>query len=374
MIYKKFKDKELSMLGMGCMRFPCDKEKNVDIKKTEEIIDFCIKNGVNYFDTAWFYHEGKSEEIIGKILKKYPRESFNIATKLPGLDSLKTRKDVEDLFFGQLEKTGMEYFDFYLIHNVSEDTIDVFENPELGVIDFLKEQVKCGKIKHLGFSAHAELELLEEYLKKYSDILEFCQIQLNWIDWSLQRANKKVELLNSYNIPIWVMEPVRGGKLAALNTEDECKLKKSRPDESIASWSFRFLQGIENVVVVLSGMSDLEQVKDNIKTFSEEKPLNSEEKDILFEIADNILSKKTLMCTNCRYCVDECPMELEIPKLLSAYNRFCLTSNIATREKIEEMTENKKMPDDCIGCRACERKCPQNIKISEIMKDLSQKI
>ena len=374
MIYKKFRDKELSMLGMGCMRFPCDKENKVDIRKTEEIIDFCIKNGVNYFDTAWFYHEGKSEEIIGRILKKYPRESFNIATKFPALDRLKTRKDVEELFFGQLERTGMEYFDFYLIHNVSEDTINVFENPELGIMGFLKDQVKCGKIRHLGFSAHAELELLGEYLKKYSDVLEFCQIQLNWIDWSLQRAKEKVELLNSYNIPIWVMEPVRGGKLAVLSEKDECTLKKLRSDESIAAWSFRFLQGIDNICVVLSGMSDIEQVKDNIKTFSEEKSLNLEENEAVLKIADKILSKKTLMCTNCRYCVDECPIGLEIPKILSVYNRFYLTSNNATRENVAEVTENKKMPDECVGCRACESKCPQNIKISEIMKEFAQKI
>lgn len=371
MIYKSFKDKELSMLGMGGMRFPCDGEGNVDFEKTAELFDMCMKNGINYFDTAWFYHGGKSEEIMGKILAKYPRESFYIADKMPW-DEYEDPQGVEKLFDTQLERTGLEYFDFYLFHNVSEPTIKYYVDEKYGVYDVLMKKKKEGKIKHLGFSTHGGLENIEEFILKYRDDLEFCQIQLNWLDWTLQQAKEKVELLNKYNLPIWVMEGVRGGYLASLSDEDEKMLKDMRPDESIAAWSFRFLQSIPNVTMILSGMSSAEQVEDNIKTFSAEKPLSDVEMSALFGIADKILSKKTLACTNCKYCMSECPQELEIPKLLSLYNKMCLVKDEPSLEKVKEKTE--KLPDLCIGCGACERKCPQNIGIAEIMAEFSEKL
>ena len=367
MIYKEFCEDKLSMLGMGCMRFPCLENGEVDMEKTAELIDLCIKNGVNYFDTAWFYHEGKSEEIIGELLSKYDRSTYKLATKMPWTD-ISSRADVEKIFNTQLEHTKAEYFDYYLIHNVSEDTIDVFNNEEYGIVEFLYEQKKAGKIRHLGFSTHGSIPLMEEFIVKHKDKLEFCQIQLNWLDWTLQNAKEKVELLQRYGLAIWVMEPVRGGKLASLTEADEKLLKAFRPDDSIASWAFRFLQDIEGVVMILSGMSDREQVLDNIKTFSCEQPLSNTERKTVLEIADRILSKKLMTCTSCRYCVSQCPKELDIPKLLRIYNDVYI---MGRELKEKEQAETSK---NCIGCGMCEKKCPQKIKISEFIRDFAEKL
>ena len=371
MIYNKFCDKEISMLGMGCMRFPVLDNGEVDFLKTEELIDLCIKEGVNYFDTAWFYHGGKSEETMGKILKKYKRESFYLATKMPGND-FKSKDEVIALFEKQLKDCQVEYFDFYLFHNVCEDNINIFTDENLGIIDYLKEQKEKGRIKHLGFSTHGSLKLIEEFIKDNRDIIEFCQIQLNWLDWTLQDAKAKVELLQKYNLPIWVMEPVRGGRLAKLSDEDEKNLKDLRPEESVPAWAFRFIQSIPDVKMVLSGMSDKNQLEDNLKTFSENKPLTDKERNIIFKIADKILSKKTLACTDCKYCIEECPKKIEIPKILSLYNNMCLIKKEPDYNTVKEKTNI--LPSECIGCKACEKKCPQGIKISEIMKDFSEQL
>lgn len=372
MIYKQFKDKKLSMLGLGCMRFPCDESGAVDMQKTEEIIDLCMREGVNYYDTAWFYHQGKSEELIGHFLAKYPRDSFYLADKMP-FNQFASFKEVKNTFETQLKRTGMEYFDFYLLHNVSDDTVSIFTDEKLKIVDYLLEQKRVGRIRHLGFSTHASLPVFKDFLAKYHEHLEFCQIQLNWLDWKLQNAKEKVEILNSYGIPIWVMEPVRGGRLAELSAEDEKSLKAFRPEESIPAWAFRFIQGIEGITVVLSGMSALSQVEDNIKTFSKEKPLTEEENAKLLAIADALLSRRTLTCTNCKYCVTECPMELPIPKMLRLFNDKFLVSGGSG--KADSITfPDGKMPSECIACHACEAKCPQKIEIASIMAEFADKL
>jgi len=367
MIYREFESDKLSLLGLGCMRFPCLEDGEVDMEKTAEIVDFCIKSGVNYFDTAWFYHDGKSENIIGEILSAYPRDSYYLADKMPWTD-IQTAKDAENIFWKQLEKTKADYFDYYLLHNVCEENIHTFTDENINIINFLWEQKKQGRIRHLGFSTHGSLELMDSFIKKYRDKLEFCQIQLNWLDYTLQEAGKKVEMLKRYGLPIWVMEPVRGGRLAALSDEDEAVLKAMRSDESIASWSFRYLQGFDGVGMILSGMSSMEQVKDNVKTFSQAKPLSPSEQEVLNNIAEKILEKKILTCTNCKYCINECPKELNIPKLLRVYNDAYL---MGKTEKLEDIDTS---PNNCIGCGMCEKKCPQNIKISQIMKDFSMRL
>ena len=373
MIYTKFADLSLSMLGMGCMRFPTDAMGEVDMEKTEALIDLCIERGVNYFDTAWFYHNGKSEEIMGKLLAKYPRESFYIATKMP-FNKFASRAEVEATFEEQLRRTGMSYFDFYLMHNVSDDTVSIFTDEKLGIAEFLCEQKKAGRIRHLGFSTHGTLPMMESFIGKYRDILEFCQIQLNWLDWQLQKAKEKVALLEKYGLPIWVMEPVRGGKLAKLADADEKMLKDARPDESIPAWAFRFIQSIPNVKMVLSGMSDRAQVEDNLKTFSELRPLSSEEENMLHAIAKNLIEKKTLTCTNCKYCVPECPRGLPIPKLLRIYNDAVLMPGATSVKASAISLPDGKHPADCIGCGACEQKCPQKIEISSVMEAFAAKL
>ena len=374
MVYKKYKDLQLSNLGLGTMRLPnkgIDGDTPIDEEETAKMVDYALKNGINYFDTAWGYHNGQSETVIGKILSKYPRESFYLATKFPGYD-LANMDKVEEIFEKQLEKCKVDYFDFYLFHNVYEKNVDPYLDPQYGILDYLLKQKENGRIKHLGFSVHGSLDVLKKFLNAYGEHMEFCQIQLNYLDYKFQDAKAKVELLNEYKIPIWVMEPLRGGKLAKLPEEQEKKLKELRPDEEIPAWAFRFLQSIPGVTMVLSGMSSMEQLEKNIKTFEEDKPLNEEEMKTLLKIADGMLSGNILPCTACRYCTSHCPKGLDIPKLLSLYNEHKFTGGgFIAPMAISALPDDKK-PSACIGCRSCEAVCPQQLKISEAMKDFAK--
>ena len=376
MIYRDFQGLKLSALGFGTMRLPTigGVYSKIDEKAAAEMFDYAIQHGVNYFDTAWGYHDGESENTDGKILSKYPRESFYLASKFPGYD-LSNFGRVEEIFEKQLKKCRVDYFDFYLFHNVCEMNIDAYLNEEkYGTYSYLMEQKRNGRIRHLGFSAHGSLAVIERFLEKYGKDMEFCQLQINYLDWEFQNAKGKVELLKKYNIPVWVMEPVRGGKLASLAAEDEKKLKAFRPNDSIASWAFRFLQALPEVKVILSGMSDMKQVKDNIKTFEEEKPLNAEESAALDTIAREMLAKTSLPCTACRYCTSHCPKHLDIPELIKLYNEHRFTGGGFIAPMVVSALAEEKRPSACIGCRSCEKVCPQQIKISEMMKDFTARL
>ena len=369
MIYSEFQNKSLSLLGMGCMRFPTLENGKIDEALTEKMVAFAIENGVNYFDTAYPYHNGESELVIGKILKKYPRESFYLADKFPG-HQISSSYDPATVFEDQLKKCGVEYFDFYLLHNVYENSINTYRDERWGIIEYFREQKKNGRIKHLGFSTHGSIETMKSFLDEYAGDMEFCQIQLNYLDWTLQNAKQKCELLASYNIPVWVMEPVRGGKLANLNENDTARLKALRPEESVAAFAFRFLQDIPSVKMILSGMSNMSQLCDNIKTFYEEKPLNAEEKKVIFEIAEGM--KNSVPCTACGYCVAGCPQGINIPQMLEFYNemRIAPTTNITMRiDAIEE----SRQPKSCIGCQSCVNICPQGIDIPTHLADLVER-
>lgn len=374
MVTKEFKDLNLSMLGLGTMRLPVldGDDAKIDEAAVEKMVDYAMEQGINYYDTAWGYHSGNSEIVTGKALSKYPRESFYLATKFPGYD-LSNMPKVEEIFEKQLEKCGVDYFDFYLFHNVCEMNIDAYLDPKYGIDKFLTEQKKNGRIRHLGFSVHGCYDVMKRFLDAYGDHIEFCQIQLNWVDWDFQDAKLKVELLNKLNIPIWVMEPLRGGKLANLSEEYESELKKLRPDEEIPAWSFRYLQGIKGVTVILSGMSDLEQVKKNIETFKTDKPLNEKENAALDGIAKKMLNS-SLPCTSCRYCTSHCPQGLDIPKLIEIYNEHSFTGGGFIAPMLLGTFPEDKKPSACIGCRSCEAVCPQQIKISEAMKDFCEKL
>ena len=376
MIYRDFQGLKLSALGFGTMRLPTigGVYSKIDEKAAAEMFDYAIQHGVNYFDTAWGYHDGESENTDGKILSKYPRESFYLASKFPGYD-LSNFGRVEEIFEKQLKKCRVDYFDFYLFHNVCEMNIDAYLNEEkYGTYSYLMEQKRNGRIRHLGFSAHGSLAVIERFLEKYGKDMEFCQLQINYLDWEFQNAKGKVELLKKYNIPVWVMEPVRGGKLASLAAEDEKKLKALRPNDSIASWAFRFLQALPEVKVILSGMSDMKQVKDNIKTFEEAKPLNAEESAALDAIAREMLAKTSLPCTACRYCTSHCPKHLDIPELIKLYNEHRFTGGGFIAPMGVSALAEEKRPSACIGCRSCEKVCPQQIKISEMMKDFTARL
>lgn len=374
MIYKNFQDLKLSSLGLGTMRLPLkngNDDSSIDVEQTQKMVDYAIEHGINYFDTAWGYHNGESEKVIGKALSKYPRESFYLASKFPGYD-LSNIDKVKEIFEKQLEKCKVEYFDFYLFHNVYEKNVDEYLNEKHGILEYLLEQKKNGRIKHLGFSAHGSLEVMKKFLENYGKYMEFGQIQLNYLDYKFQDAKSKVELLKEYNIPIWVMEPLRGGRLSKLSDEQEAKLKELRPEETPTSWAFRFLQSIPEVTMILSGMSSMEQLTSNIETFSEEKPLNDEEKNVLMRITDEMLKVKTLPCTACHYCVSHCPKGLNIPYLLSLYNEHIFTGGgFIAPMAISALPEDKR-PSSCIGCKSCERVCPQQIEVSKAMKEFSK--
>ena len=371
MIYSQFQDKQLSLLGFGTMRLPTLTNGTIDEAQVKEMVAYAIGHGVNYFDTAYPYHNGESERVIGRILREYPRDSYYLATKYPGHQILSSGYNPAEIFEEQLQKCGVDYFDFYLLHNVYEKSMETYLDPRWGIVDYFKEQKRLGRIKHLGFSCHAETKGLKAFLDACGEDMEFCQIQLNYLDWTLQNARGKYELLTERGIPVWVMEPVRGGRLAKLSDTDEARLKAMRPDASIASWGFRFLQGLPNVKMVLSGMSSMEQMADNVNTFTQRKPLSEEETAALLDIAEGM--KDSIPCTACRYCCDGCPMGLDIPRLISTYNelRFSAAVNVAMR--IEFMPEEKK-PSACIGCGKCAQICPQNIDIPGAMKDFAEKL
>ncbi|NSI95424.1 oxidoreductase [[Clostridium] symbiosum] len=373
MVYKEFQDKKLSALGFGAMRLPVSDSipgTPIDEEKTEEMVDFALRHGVNYFDTAYGYHDGTSEVVMGKVLGKYPRDSYYLATKFPGYD-LSNMDKVDTIFEEQLGKCGMEYFDFYLLHNIYEKNIEPYLDPKYGIMDYLLKQKENGRIRHLGFSAHGRYDTMKRFLEAYGDKMEFCQIQLNYLDWKLQDAKAKVELLNEYHIPIWVMEPLRGGKLAELSAENEAKLHALRPEEAVPAWAFRFLQSIPGVTMVLSGMSNRDQLEKNIATFAEDRPLNEEEMAAILEAADSMLD--VLPCTACRYCVSHCPKGLDIPTLLSLYNETRFVNGLITHMAVDALDEEKR-PDACAGCHSCEAVCPQQLEIAGAMKDFVRKL
>ena len=375
MIYRNFQEIKLSGLGMGAMRLPVidGDDSRIDETKTQAMVDYAMEQGVNYYDTAWGYHDGHSETVMGKALSRYPRENYYLATKFPGYD-LSNMDKVEEIFEKQLEKCGVGYFDFYLFHNVCEMNIDAYLDEKYGIYEYLMKQKAAGRIRHLGFSAHGNLDVMKRFLDAYGKDMEFCQIQLNFLDWTFQGAKEKVELLKEWNIPVWVMEPLRGGKLAKLAAEDEKALKALRPEENIPAWAFRFLQSVPGVTMVLSGMSNLQQMQDNIHTFAEDKPLTEKEMDTLLQIADGMVKKIVLPCTACHYCTSHCPQGLPIPELLALYNEHCFTEGGFIAPMALSAYPQEKLPSACIGCRSCEAVCPQQIKISEAMADFAQKM
>lgn len=354
MIKLNFKGTELSMLGFGLMRLPTVDGK-IDKAQVEEMIDAAIKGGLNYFDTAWPYHNGTSENVIGEIMKKYPRESFFLADKYPGHQHF-AEHHPDRIFEKQLAKCQVDYFDFYLLHNVCENSLADYQDSRWKILEYFVEQKRQGRIRHLGMSTHASAETLREILDSdWGKEIEFCQIQLNYMDWTLQNAKEKVKILNERNIPIWVMEGLRGGLLA----------------KDVES-SFRWLQTVEGVTMILSGMSNLQQMNDNLRIFAERKPLEEKE----FERMANECSmlKDLVPCTACRYCVSECPQGLDIPSLIQSLNDMALTpkGEIAfTPIMYLESLDDDKQPKSCLGCGACASMCPQGIDIPRAMSDLA---
>ena len=385
MYYKEISGVKVSALGMGNMRLPTveGQAEKIDWEKAQEIIDYAMSHGINYYDTAYRYHGGESERFIGAALKKYPRDSFLLASKFPGhmmekksggvlgfTGMLAGRPDstVEGVFRQQLEKCQVDYFDFYLLHNVSEKSLPFYLDPEIGVIYFLKKQNEQGRIRHLGLSSHAvSAETLDEFLSRYEGVFEFVQIQLNYLDWKLQDAKGKTEVIAGHGLKVIVMEGVRGGRLARLPEAQEARLRALRKEDSPVRWALRWLQSLPEVAVVLSGMSSLEQIVENVETFDHPDPTGEEEKALLAEVADSMLS--WVPCTACRYCTEGCPMELDIPKIISACNGV---KNGDFMARYDPETAGPALdPRRCVGCGACASVCPQSIAIPELMTEFA---
>ena len=365
MIYKPFKDRELSRLGMGNMRLPVHAEQEgrpIDYNKAQEIIDYAMANGINYFDTAYVYHNGESEKFLGEAMKKYPRESFSLATKF----FIHANPDYKAVFEEQLSRLQTDYIDFYLIHALGNDTCDTYLNS--GCIEYFLEKKAEGKIKYLGFSSHADPEYLEKFASHHD--WDFCQLQINYFDWNYSSTKEEYEIVTSRGIPVVVMEPVRGGRLASLTPEAEAILKEAHPDWSIASWAFRWLQRLDNVQVVLSGMSTLDQIVNNVDTYAADNALSDEDEAVLFKALELFRKQLVVPCTACRYCTDNCPAQINIPEILKIYNDFKVDGPWALGGL--EKVDSTGKPTDCVGCGLCATHCPQNIDIPGIMAELTE--
>lgn len=370
---RRFKDEEISLLGLGCMRFPTIKEgsEEIDEEKALEIVDYAYQHGVNYFDTAHGYHGGLSEPFMGKALKRYPRESFYLATKMPPWN-LKTPQDVQNIFESQLRRCQVDYFDFYLFHAQNKE---MFKRcVDLDVYGYLQKMREEGKIRFLGFSFHDTPEVLEQILDTYP--WDFVQIQLNYLDWELQDARGQYELLTQRGIPTIIMEPVRGGALADLGEQANDVLKQAAPGRSVASWAIRYAAQLSNVMTVLSGMSNLEQLSDNINTLSPLSPLTGTEQKALETALDLYRKKDMVPCTGCRYCMD-CSFGVDIPKLFQIYNRYVFSKNADQfKEELKGCMETE-LPQSCQKCGACMEHCPQHIDIPgtlQKMREMMEKL
>lgn len=404
MLTNDFLGDTVARLGFGAMRLPVidGDASNIDQATVDAMVDTAIAAGVNYFDTAYPYHGGMSEIVLGKSLARYPRESYYLATKYPGHQIADTY-DPAPIFEEQLTKCGVDYFDFYLLHNVYEASIEVYLDERWGIADYFIEQKKNGKIRHLGFSCHGRPDTLKRFVeygaRKYAElaerdpetaalfvgnnIMEFCQIQLNYLDWTLQDAAEKTKLLEDAGLPIVVMEPLRGGKLANLNEVQMQQLAVTQPgtqpgaqaqaagqaeQRSAVEWAFRWLLGIDNVKTILSGMSDLAQVEENCEIFQTASPLTKEEEEALLAMAESL--KSGVPCTSCRYCVDSCPQAIDIPMMMNAYNDLQFDTSFTVSMQMDAVPEGERA-QDCIQCETCVQMCPQGIDIPVVLDELA---
>lgn len=375
MIYHDFCGETVSALGFGAMRLPPvnpdEPRGEINREAAIALIRSAYEQGVNYFDTAYVYGGGESEKILGEALSVYPRNSYYIATKFPGLHPPKegwSMDRVKAVFEEQLQKLGVDYVDFYLLHGIMESDIHLYTDPGVPLADYFYQQKQAGKIRHFGFSSHGKPETLEKVLD-WKDYFEFCQIQLNYLDWTLQEAKAQYELLTQRGLPVVVMEPVRGGKLAKVDGGLEKKMKEQRPADSVAGWAFRFLKGLPNAKVVLSGMTDPSQLEDNLKTFADEEILTESQQRFLFDsVVPTLLD--AVPCTACRYCCEGCPQKLDIPTLISIYNEMNFSGQSFRLNGLKE----EELPHNCIGCGKCEKVCPQAIPIPQTLKSMAEKL
>ena len=360
---------ETSLLGFGCMRFPTDANGKIDEKRAEEMLDLAYKNGINYYDTAYPYHDGASEPFVGKVMKKYDRSSFYFATKLPVWD-VNSVEDAKRIFAHQLERLQTDYVDFYLLHALGKDRWE--KMVELGVVDYCAKLKEEGKIRYLGFSFHDDYEVFEQ-IATYRD-WDFCQIQYNYMDTDEQAGNKGYELTERLGIPLIIMEPIKGGSLAKLPEDIMPILNEYRPGASAAAWALTWVGSHPNVKVILSGMSNMEQTEENIKTFHDFRALSEAEWKAVDEVAAALRRRVMNGCTGCRYCMP-CPAGVDIPWNFRVWNQYHIYMNEGALRWtwFKEMAESVK-PANCIRCGKCEKSCPQKISIRDDLKKMNEEM
>lgn len=364
MQYKELNGQKISTLGLGGLRFPTHPQDPncIDRAKGQKIVNAAIACGINCFDTAHSYQDEDSERFLGEALAKYPRNSYYLSTKFYVAYS----KDIEAMFEAQLKRCRTDYFDFYLLHCLDEETIEAYTDQGLDYLGYLQKQKQAGRIRQIGFSSHAAPETLSRFLDWY-DAFDIAMIQLNYLDWSLLDAKKQYELLSEHNIPVWVMEPMKGGSLSTLNEEAAAILKAAAPEKSISSWGFRFLQSLPNVQTVFSGMSSVSQVMENAATFNAAEPLSEAEMAALKKASDVFIKTLGIPCSGCRYCYNPCPAGLDIPLLIKGYNEQKISGSTW---KIANLAETKSA-SQCLGCNTCLTHCPQKINIPDVMRQIA---
>lgn len=355
-------------LGFGAMRLPQLEDKSIDVEQVGRMVAYAIEHGVTYFDTAWPYHGGMSERVMGQLLSAYPRDAFQLADKFPGHD-IADSYDPAGVFAEQLKRCKVEHFDRYMLHNIYERSLSVYEDPQWGILDYFVEQRKQGRIKELGFSTHGRAELIDAYLDRHEGVFDFVQIQLNYLDYTMQQGREKLQIAAKHGLPVIVMEPLRGGKLATLPPEQEAQLAGLRKGESPVAWSFNWLRSQPGVETILSGMSDFSQLEDNIRIFNSTAPLNEAEQEAVLGLAARMTD--LVPCTACRYCMPHCPQELDIPTLLSWYNDYRYAPSMTVSMAMEAMPAEKQ-PSACLGCGACSVMCPQSIDIPAQLTDFAK--
>lgn len=356
-----------SKLGFGMMRLPKKEDGAIDIARTCEMVDAFIAKGFTYFDTAYVY-AGSEVAVKAALVDRYPRDAYTIASKLPG-GMMKSPEDADKLFNETCSRLGVDYLDFYLLHNVDDEHEEIFD--KMNCWEWAKQKKAEGKIRHIGFSSHGTPELLERLLTKHPEV-EFVQLQLNYFDWENEkvRARETYETVRKHDLPVVVMEPVRGGSLASLPAEPEAMLKAADPDASIASWALRYIASKEGIMTVLSGMSTEEQVQDNLATFASFKPMTEEENAMMGKVADILHSYPTVPCTGCKYCVEGCPMQIKIPNIMSALNQVRMFGESpVAQSRYNGAVKDGGRASDCIGCGACSNACPQHLDIPTLMQE-----
>lgn len=367
---EKYLGESINKLGFGLMRLPMNGEA-IDMEQTKKMVDIFMENGFTYFDTAYVYIGGKSEVALKEaVTDRYPRESFQAATKLP-IWECKSKEDMEKAFQTSLDRAGLDYYDFYLIHALNAGTFKVAE--EIDAWGYLRELKAQGKIKNMGFSFHDSAEVLDRELAKHHEETDFIQLQINYVDWESEsiESRKCYEVARKYDIPVIVMEPVKGGSLANLVPDVEKIFKDAAPDKSPASWAMRYAASMDGIITVLSGMSNIEQIEDNCKSMKDFTPLSDDERATIDKAVDVLNSMPTIPCTACKYCVEGCPQKIDIPEMFSTMNNATLFDMQKQQKERYNgfVTANKGKASDCIECGACEDQCPQHIKIIEELKN-----